>query len=71
MIKVEFTVFFALLSTILILFAIGAVFVEERKKSVIKKDTYLRKEKCKICASVYFMSPALKYWRCPFCKSLN
>jgi hypothetical protein len=36
-----------------------------------KKDAHLEGKKCDICFSVYFISPYLKYWRCPLCGSIN
>ncbi|MFA5007833.1 MAG: hypothetical protein WC546_01265 [Candidatus Omnitrophota bacterium] len=69
--KVEFTVFFAIISSILIGFIMVIAFSEERRKTMIKKDAHLKKERCEVCTSLYFISSALRYWRCPFCNSLN
>ncbi len=44
---------------------------QEGKKATGRKNIQLRREKCNVCASVYFVSPSLEYWRCQFCGSLN
>ena len=69
--KIELSVFLATISSILITLIMAIEFVEERKKTMVEKNAHLKKEKCEVCTSIYFISSALKYWRCPFCNSLN
>ncbi|MCK9615455.1 MAG: hypothetical protein M0R48_08125 [Candidatus Omnitrophica bacterium] len=69
--KIELSVFLAIISSVLIVGVMVIELIEERKKTMARKDTHLRKEKCEVCTSLYFISSALKYWRCPYCNSLN
>jgi len=69
--KIELSVFLTIIFSILIAIIMIIEFLEERNKTMIKKDTHLKKERCEVCTSLYFISSALKYWRCPFCNSLN
>ncbi|MCK9574048.1 MAG: hypothetical protein M0R20_06620 [Candidatus Omnitrophica bacterium] len=69
--KIELSVFLATISSILITLIMAIEFIEERKKTMVEKNAHLKKEKCEVCTSIYFISSTLKYWRCPYCNSLN
>ncbi|MDD4955370.1 MAG: hypothetical protein PHP17_04975 [Candidatus Omnitrophica bacterium] len=69
--KIELSVFLTVIFSVLITILVVIELLEERRKTAIKKDTHLKKEKCSVCTSLYFISSGLKYWRCPFCNSLN
>jgi ribosomal protein L37AE/L43A len=57
--------------SIWILFVILNEYILNRKITKINKIAHLEKVKCQICASFYFLPSSLKYWRCPFCGSIN
>jgi len=69
--KIELSLFLSAILCVAIIAIFFFEVIEERKKTIAKKNIHLRREKCEVCASVYFVSPVLKYWRCPFCGSLN
>jgi ribosomal protein S27AE len=68
--KVELELFTVLAICLFITALILFELVNKRGQG-IKKSVELRKKKCAICTSVYFIAPHLNYWRCPTCASIN
>lgn len=47
------------------------VYLSNKKVLNIRKEDHLKDRTCDTCASTYFISPFLDYWRCPLCGSIN
>jgi hypothetical protein len=69
--KIELLVFLGITFSAAIILAFFLEYRANRRITSIKKHTYLAGKKCEVCFSVYFISPFLKYWRCPLCGSIN
>jgi hypothetical protein len=69
--KIELLTFVGLVFSIAIILAFFLEYKASQQITSIKKDTHLARKKCEVCYSIYFISPFLKYWRCPLCGSMN
>lgn len=67
----EISLLVGILLSIWILFIFLSEYVVDRKITKIDKITHLEKARCQICTSFYFLPSSLKYWKCPFCGSIN
>lgn len=70
-IQVELSLFIALFLSGWLLFAFFLEYINNRHNALVKKEMYLQKRKCEVCASVYFVSISFEFWRCPLCESIN
>ncbi|MCF7908765.1 MAG: hypothetical protein K9L86_07850 [Candidatus Omnitrophica bacterium] len=46
-------------------------YFNNRKFAKMRKNTNLKRQKCEVCAEVYFVSILSEFWRCPRCDSIN
>lgn len=69
--KIEFIAFLGIAFSACIVVAFLLEYKAARQVTSAKKDIHLGRRECEVCYSVYFISPFLKYWRCPLCTSIN
>lgn len=69
--QVEFSLFIGVLLSGCILAAFSLEYINNRLIIKAKKKMRLKKNKCEVCFSTYFVSVFFKFWRCPLCGSIN
>ncbi len=69
--QVEAALFVGFFLSSFIVFAFFAEQVSNQRIIVKRRKVNLKKKKCEICASVYFISVFFEFWECPVCGSIN
>ncbi len=71
MIKIEISTFIGVVLSIWLTVGFLLEYFASKRLVKAKKEINLAKRCCEVCASVYFISTASGFWRCPLCSSIN
>jgi ribosomal protein S27AE len=69
--SVELCVFLGIVLSGWLLFAFCLEYINNGKFTKKGKEINLKKKKCGVCSSQYFVSVFVDFWRCPLCGSIN
>lgn len=67
----EFSLFIGGILAVLLVFTFVFWLISSHRSLRLPKKSSLEEHQCDICMAVYFISLFAKYWRCPFCGSIN
>ncbi|MEI8350473.1 MAG: hypothetical protein WCI77_10030 [Candidatus Omnitrophota bacterium] len=69
--KIEFSLFITILTASIISVAFVLEYIQRYRRVKLQKNIDLKRQQCEVCASIYFIPSAAKFWRCPLCASIN
>jgi len=69
--KIEFSLFITILAISIIVLAFILEYIQRYHRVKLHKHIDLKRQQCEVCASIYFIPSAAKFWRCPLCASIN
>ncbi|MFH1505040.1 MAG: hypothetical protein ABIH08_06630 [Candidatus Omnitrophota bacterium] len=69
--KIELSLFIGVILSLGILVVFCLEYINNNSIIRAKKEMRLKKKKCEVCSSAYFVSVFFEFWHCPLCGSIN